>query len=176
MSKLLTVNIFLSLQIQICSDEMVSFNDIFTDDTKIGKKIKARDYQITGKYPIIDQGQKQIAGYTNKSEGKINKIPAIVFGDHTRVIKYLDTPFFIGADGVKVLHAKDSNANYKYLYYALKNVYIPNTGYNRHFKWLKQANINYPDVTTLKYIVTVLDELCDIINNLNFPHQKTMKP
>ena len=147
---------------------MVSFNEIFKDDTKLGKKIKAKDYQINGKYPIIDQGQEQIAGYTNKSEGIITEVPAIIFGDHTRAIKYIDTPFFIGADGVKVLHTKDPNANYKYLYYALNNVYIPNTGYNRHFKWLKQANINYPDVTAQKYVVTVLDGLCDIIKKKKF--------
>lgn len=47
--------------------------------------------------------------------------------------------------GVKVLRSKDNNANYKYLYYALKNAKIPNTGYNRHFKWLKEVKIKYPD-------------------------------
>ena len=36
------------------------------------------------------------------------------------MIKYVDKPFFLGADGVKVLRSKFKNANYKYLYYALK--------------------------------------------------------
>ena len=64
-------------------------------------------------------------------------MPVIVFGDHTRIIKYINRPFFLGADGTKILKSKIPDANYKYLYYALKNAKIPNTGYNRHFKWLK---------------------------------------
>ena len=40
---------------------------------------------------------------------------------------------------MKVLRSKYENANYKYLFYALKNARIPDTGYNRHFKWLKEV-------------------------------------
>ena len=89
----------------------------------------------------------------------------IVFGDHTRTIKYVDKPFFLGADGVKVLRSKDSNANYKYLYYALKSAKIPDTGYNRHFKWLKKIQINYPDNNRQEEIVQILDKVSDIIKN-----------
>lgn len=45
----------------------------------------------------------------------------------------------MGPDCVKVLRSKYENANYKYLFYALKNARIPDTGYNRHFKWLKEV-------------------------------------
>ena len=55
------------------------------------------------------------------------------------------------------------NANYKYLFYALKNVYIPNTGYNRHFKWLKQSRIKCPDSVTQNRIVKILDTVSGII-------------
>ena len=91
-------------------------------------------------------------------------MPVVIFGDHTRVIKYVDEPFFLGADGVKVLRSKDKNANYKYLYYALKNAKIPNTGYNRHFKWLKEVQINYPDSNKQAEIVDVLDRVSDVIS------------
>ena len=120
---------------------MAKFTDIFEDVTKQGTKIPANLYLETGMYPIIDQGQSQVAGYTNETEGLFTDIPAIIFGDHTRIIKYVDTPCFLGADGVKLLKAKDPTANYKYLYYALCNADIPNTGYNRHFKWLKEIEI-----------------------------------
>ena len=66
--------------------------------------------------------------------------------------------------GVKVLRSKDKSANYKYLYYALKNVKIPNTGYNRHFKWLKKVQIHYPDSEKQAEIVGVLDKVSDIID------------
>ena len=113
---------------------MAKFTDIFEDVTKQGTKILTNLYLENGLYPIIDQGQSEIAGYTNEAEGLFTDVPAIIFGDHTRIIKYVDTPCFLGADGVKLLKAKDPTANYRYLYYALCNADIPNTGYNRHFK------------------------------------------
>lgn len=142
---------------------MKTFDEIFIDKTKYGVKVQTSEYGKHGKHIIIDQGQTKIAGYTNREEGVFEEVPALIFGDHTRVIKYVDEPFFIGADGVKVLRSKDNNANYKYLYYALKNAKIPNTGYNRHFKWLKEIQINYPDRNDQEVIVKVLDKVSDII-------------
>ena len=111
----------------------------------------------------MDQGQAEIAGYTNREEGLFKEVPVIIFGDHTRVIKYIDEPFFLGADGVKVLRSKEKNANYKYLYYALKSAKIPNTGYNRHFKWLKDVELNYPDSVKQEKIVDILDRFSYVI-------------
>ena len=144
---------------------MKTFEEIFTDKTKYGVKVQTSEYGKQGKYIIIDQGQSQIAGYTDREEGVFEELPVIVFGDHTRTIKYVDKPFFLGADGVKVLRSKDSNANYKYLYYALKSAKIPDTGYNRHFKWLKKIQINYPDNNRQEEIVQILDKVSDIIKN-----------
>ena len=140
-----------------------SFDEVFEDRTKYGTKIKTDDYHISGKHIIIDQGQEQIAGYTDLDKGLFTEVPAIIFGDHTRIIKYVDRPFFLGADGVKVLRCKYEDANYKYLYYALKSVRIPNTGYNRHFKWLKEATISYPDENEQAMIVEALEKASVII-------------
>ena len=120
-------------------------------------------YLESGAHIIVDQGQKEIAGYTNEDVGLYTDVPVIIFGDHTRAIKYVDKPFFLGADGVKLLKCKDSNANYKYLYYALRNARIPDTGYNRHFKWLKEISIQYPDSQRQAMIVAILDNLSVII-------------
>lgn len=144
---------------------MKTFDEIFIDKTKYGVKVQTSEYNKQGKYIIIDQGQSQIAGYTDREEGAFEELPVIVFGDHTRTIKYVDTPFFLGADGVKLLRSKDSNANYKYLYYALRSAKIPDTGYNRHFKWLKNIQINYPDNNKQKEIVQILDKVSDVIKN-----------
>lgn len=142
---------------------MKTFDDIFVDKTKDGVKVQTSEYGEQGVHIIIDQGQNQIAGYTNREDGLFEEIPVVIFGDHTRVIKYVDEPFFLGADGVKVLRSKDENANYKYLYYALKNAKIPNTGYNRHFKWLKEIQINYTTYEKQAEIVDILDKISDII-------------
>ena len=140
-----------------------TFDEVFFDNTKLGTKVPTNEYSDAGKYIIVDQGRSQIAGYTDKEQGVFKDVPVIIFGDHTRVIKYVDRPFFLGADGTKVLKSKFKNANYKYLFYALKNVRIPNTGYNRHFKWLKMISINYPSLLIQSNIAVVLDTLAYII-------------
>ena len=142
---------------------MAKFTEIFEDVTKQGTKIPTNLYLENGLYPIIDQGQSEIAGYTDQTEGLFTDIPAIIFGDHTRIIKYVDTPCFLGADGVKLLKAKDDNANYKYLYYALCNADIPNTGYNRHFKWLKEIDIPEYPVEEQNSIVAQLEKIDTLI-------------
>lgn len=142
---------------------MKAFNEVFEDRTKYGTKLKTDEYKEQGTHLIIDQGQKLIAGYTDLSDGLFEDIPAIIFGDHTRIVKYVEDPFFIGADGVKILKSRIKDANYKYLYYALKYVKIPNTGYNRHFKWLKKVKIKYPDLIEQQKIVKILDGVEEII-------------
>lgn len=144
-----------------------TFNEVFDDYTKYGTKIKTEQYHTVGTNIIIDQGQADIAGYTDQIDGLFKDVPVIVFGDHTRIIKYINRPFFLGADGTKILKSKIPNANYKYLYYALKNAKIPNTGYNRHFKWLKQISISFPEHHKQSMIVEILDKLEDSIDNYN---------
>ena len=148
------------------------FDEIFEDCTKLGTKIKTDEYHSNGKHPIIDQGQEMVAGFTDLEDGLLDAVPAIVFGDHTRIIKYVDCPFFLGADGVKVLRSKVPNANYRYLYYALKNAKIPNTGYNRHYKWLKELKIEYPPIDQQVKTVKVLDKVESIIYNRQNQLQK----
>ena len=143
---------------------MAKFTDVFLDATKDGHKIPKENYLSQGSYPIIDQGQEYIAGFSSESTGLYENVPAIIFGDHTRIFKYVDQPFFLGADGVKLLKAKDSNANYKYLYYALCQARIPNTGYNRHFKWLKEVEIRIPSQDEQQHIVMVLDKVNSLID------------
>ena len=143
---------------------MAIFTDVLCDVTKKGRKLPTNEYKDSGLYPIIDQGQNDIAGYTDETSGLFTDVPAIIFGDHTRIIKYVDTPFFIGADGVKILKAKEDGANYKFLYYALSSTKIPNTGYNRHFKWLKEVDIPSYSQQEQTKIVEELDRIVYLID------------
>lgn len=149
-----------------------SFDEVFEDVTKLGVKVKTDEYHPIGKYQIIDQGQEAVAGYSDLEDGVFENVPAIVFGDHTRIVKYVDQPFFLGADGVKVLRSRFKDANYRYLYYALKSVKIPNTGYNRHFKWLKEAKIYYPNSEEQSKIVSILDGISSVIEHRQQELQK----
>ncbi|MCD8008609.1 MAG: restriction endonuclease subunit S [Clostridiales bacterium] len=141
----------------------VKFSEVFEDVTRKGRKLPTSQYNKSGKYPIFDQGQNEIAGYTDEIDGLYTDVPAYIFGDHTRVIKYVDTPCFLGADGVKLLKAKDKTLNSRFLYYALQSIDIPNTGYNRHFKWLKESTIKIVDVNEQLNIVKRLEKIEQII-------------
>lgn len=135
------------------------FNELLEDVTKSGQKIPGAEYEEAGLYPIIDQGKGLIAGFSNL-ENPI-KGEKIVFGDHTRVLKYIDIEaFHIGADGVKVLENKiPDKVLSKYIYYYLSSVEIPNTGYNRHFKYLKEIVIPVPKLEVQLKVVELLDEV-----------------
>lgn len=143
---------------------MAAFSTIFADVTKLGTKLQTSEYLENGKHPIVDQGQDTIAGYTNQEEGLFTDVPVIIFGDHTRVVKYIDMPFFLGADGVKVLKAIRPDTDARYLFYAVSAVRIPNTGYNRHFKWLKEADLHLPDLPTQRRIAATLDKVSEGID------------
>ena len=142
---------------------MASFDEVLKDCTKLGTKIQTSEYLKNGTYPIIDQGQDNIAGYFDTENGLFKDVPAIVFGDHTRIVKYIDKPCFLGADGVKLLCPVSKNTNCKYLFYQLVHADIPNTGYNRHFKWVKALEFKIPSLEEQNHIVDVLDKISKLI-------------
>ena len=135
------------------------FTNLYRDVTKEGTKIPQEKYCITGQFPIVDQGQRVIAGWWNDDAGIFKDVPAIIFGDHTRAIKYMEEPFFIGADGVKILRPTNVKDNPKYLYYALQAAKIPNLGYSRHFKVVKELEIRMYSRDEQNEIVRVLEKI-----------------
>lgn len=135
------------------------FEEICVDATSSATKIPANEYKQVGKYPIFDQSQDCIiAGYSDKEEGVCKQYPAILFGDHSRVIKFIDEPFYIGADGVKIIKPKSDNIITKFLYYDLKYHTIPNTGYNRHFKYIKMLKLTTPSVEHQKEFLEIANQ------------------
>ena len=135
------------------------FTILYRDVTKEGIKIPQEKYCLTGQFPIVDQGQRIIAGWWNDDDGIFKDVPAIIFGDHTRAIKYMEEPFFIGADGVKILRPTNVRDNPKYLYYALQAAKIPKLGYSRHFKVVKELEIRMYSRDEQDEIVRVLEKI-----------------
>ena len=126
------------------------------DDTSSCAKIPASDYLKTGKYAVYDQSQDNlVAGYTNEAKGLCEDFPAVLFGDHSRVIKYINDPFYIGADGVKIIRPKSDNLLPEFLYYDLKYHCIPNTGYNRHFKYIKMIELTKASLEQQKRFLSI---------------------
>ena len=109
------------------------------------KQVKTGEMLKKGIIPVIDQSRDFIAGYTNDEETMImEKVPVIVFGDHTRVLKLIQFPFARGADGTQVFISADVNIGEYQLFCALKEVDLSNYSYARHFKYLKEEEIIIP--------------------------------
>ena len=136
----------------------LAFESVFADESGGNVKTPQAEYLPVGEFPVVDQGKALIGGYTNLRERLCGQgRPAIVFGDHTRCIKYIDFPFCMGADGVKVLRPK-VEANLKYLYYFLKSLDIPSAGYDRHYKYLKRTEVVLPPLPEQRRIAAILDQ------------------
>ena len=139
------------------------FLNVCNDVTKTATKIPQSEYLPKGLYPIYDQGKDVVGGYSNRNDGIANDYPYICFGDHTRVIKYIDSPCFIGADGVKLLKVMNNNFLPKYVYYSMVANPVDSQGYSRHYKLLKETTINYVDRVIQSKIIDELDNLNNII-------------
>ena len=127
-------------------------------------KVPKSDYSEIGRWPIIDQGQEFIAGYVDDESRVIHpESPVIIFGDHTRIFKFVDFSFTLGADGTKPLLATDGFIP-KYLYYALCNLKIQSRGYNRHYTVLREMLVGKPSVSEQHEIVDILDAIDHKIN------------
>ena len=117
-----------------------SFNTIIPP-----KKIVKSEYNNSGKYPIVDQSQEYIAGWTDDETAIVPyRRPLIVFGDHTCVLKFMLQPFAQGADGIKIL-STNRKLDEKFAYYCLENIPFNSNGYQRHYSTLKEFVIKFPD-------------------------------
>ena len=133
--------------------------DSFENHTDSKKKVQSKTYLENGELAVVDQGQELIGGYTDDENMTYSgKLPVIVFGDHTRCIKYIDFPFAQGADGVKVLLPK-SFYDVRAFYFALQSIDIPNMGYRRHYPLFPQFCIPVPPLHEQHRIVTCIESL-----------------
>lgn len=139
------------------------YDVLFSDISKNEKKIEKKNYLENGKIAIVSQGKDKIVGYSDilKVEPYKEELPLIIFGDHTLNVKYIDFPFYIGADGVKVLKTTSIIIS-KFLFYLLNNLKtftLINTGYRRHYPILKKLFFPLPPINEQRRIVEKLDFL-----------------
>ncbi len=134
--------------------QTVDFETAFTVLNVKKYQIQKSEYKEVGKYPVVDQGQDFIIGFSDKDKCFTNS-PVIIFGDHTRIIKWVDFNFIVGADGIQCIHTK-TNVDIKFGYYLLCNTTIPNLGYSRHMRELKQKYFDIPSLPEQKSIAEKL--------------------
>lgn len=145
----------------------VLFNSIFDVCNSGKEKIKQSEYlpKADGLLPVVDQGQNLVSGYSDQFQKVVlaKDNPLIVFGDHTRCVKYIDFDFVVGADGTQLIRTKE-NTLVKLGYYQLMSANIPNNGYSRHFKYVKEQTYKLiADKGEQKYIVDTLDAVAEMI-------------
>lgn len=154
--------------------EIKPFEEIL-EKVKYSKKIPKQQYKKRGTYPIVSQEQEIISGFWDEKNDlfRLNK-PIVIFGDHTKVVKYIDFDFVIGADGVKILSPTEEILT-KYLYYFVLSVNLRDLGYARHFRLLKEQKIPVPSLLEQGRIVEVLDAAFAKIDALKENAQKNLE-
>jgi hypothetical protein len=134
-----------------------------------GKKVKTKDALPMGRYPVIDQGTDECAGYLNDVALIVPASPSspvILFGDHTRIVKYIEQDFIPGADGTKLLRPKDQISP-RYLHYLLTAADVPDRGYGRHFGQLKALALPVAPESEQQRIADKLDTVLARVDAVN---------
>ena len=129
------------------------------------KKLTKENYLEKGLYPVIDQGQSEIVGYTDDESALLENSEYVLFGDHTRYVKFFKGYFAQGADGLKILKSKN-NIKTRYFFYAFQNTEVPSRGYSRHWSIAKDLLIPIPPMAEQERIVGILDTFTASIDNL----------
>jgi type I restriction enzyme S subunit len=123
------------------------------------KKLKKKDIKPTGRIPVVDQGETFIPGYIdNETDAYEGSLPVIIFGDHTRRLKFIDFHFAVGADGTKILKPIEY-FNPKFFYFYLRSLNLESQGYSRHYRFLKQTKVPIPSHSEQRRIVAKLEKL-----------------
>lgn len=139
--------------------EWLDFSEFWIDHTDASRKVPEKSYASEGALAVVDQGANLVGGFTDDlSKKSPAPLPAIVFGDHTRIVKYIDHPFAQGADGVRVFCAAPF-VDARFAYHALNCVHLPDKGYSRHFKFLKVTPFPLAPLPEQHRIVAKIDGL-----------------
>lgn len=139
--------------------EIAEFEDLLQNVSTNGIKIPQKSYLPEGQFPVIDQGQNLIGGFTNDTDKVLENLGSVVvFGDHTRCFKQINFAFAPGADGVKILKPVPE-VDPKFIYYSLKTVNLPNRGYSRHYSFLKKSKLPLCSLNEQKRIVAKIEAL-----------------
>ena len=146
----------------------IEFDTIFYIEKGIkNKQIQTKEYQRNGCFPVVDQGKELIVAYCDMKEKLYDDTPVIVFGDHTRILKFITFPFVIGADGTQLIKA-NNKYSLTFCFYVLQNTHIANRGYSRHMSLLKEKVFTIPsDIAEQQAIADVLSTADDEIYLLN---------
>ena len=143
----------------------VAFDHIFKSIPTKRFQVQQKEIQPKGTVPVISQSANYIEGYTDDIDKIFTATPVIIFGDHTRVVKFVDFPFVVGADGVKIYSTKIFPPyGYYLIEYAAHN--IENKGYGRHSQYIAKQRYPLPPYDEQKRIVESIRKMFMTIDSI----------
>lgn len=144
----------------------IEFDEGFDSLSPNTNKIKQKSYLSVGEIPVIDQGENFISGYTNDPDSLVQiSSPLIGFGDHTRRFKFINFPFAVGADGLKLIKPINNLLDAKFAYYQLLHTKIEDRGYSRHYQYLRKSKFSLAPFNEQIRIADKIDELFSELDN-----------
>ncbi len=145
----------------------LSYKNVVDKISTSNQKLKQKEYLTSGKVSIVDQGQELIGGYTNDESKVLDcKLPVIVFGDHTKIVKVINFPFAPGADGTKVLQPKQFIDPKLLAFFTKILVFkIKDKGYARHYQHIEKIDLPLPPLPEQRAIVSKIEQLFSDLDN-----------
>ncbi len=154
--------------------EAKRFEDVLCRVNAKAFQVQTLEYESTGKHPVVDQGKQIVVGYSDRDD-KCFRCPnggVIVFGDHTCIVKFIDFNFLVGADGTQLLHGRSGQST-RFHAYQLQFRGVEPTGYNRHFKFLRERAFVAPSEHEQAAIAAVLSDMDAELSALEARRDKT---
>ena len=127
--------------------------------------VSSTDYKNEYPIPVLTAGKSFLLGNTNEESGIFpkDKLPVIIFDDFTTAIKFVDFPFKVKSSAMKILHAKKSMTDIRFMFYKMLTIKFPHNQHKRY--WISECakiEIPLPPLAAQKQIVERLDKIAEV--------------
>ena len=138
--------------------------------------VKRDDYESSGTIPVLTAGKTFILGFTEEHNGVFDNLPTILFDDFTTSCHYVDFNFKVKSSACKMLKARNSSYNLKYLYYVMKH--LPFEPYDHKRYWISEYSkikVQMPGIEEQNLIAEALNDIDELIESTKVMRTKKIR-